>query len=406
MTGAGAASVAGPSAAGPTPAAPSLAAVVAELDRLYPPAWAESWDAVGLVVGDPDAPVRRILFAVDPVDAVVDEAVELGADLLVTHHPMFLRGVHGFAATTPKGRRAHRLVRAGIALHTAHTNADVADPGVSDALAAALGIGAVTPVIPLRPAPADPLDVVVVYVPQVDADALVDALSAAGAGQIGDYSRCAFTATGVGTFRPDAGAAPTIGSVGTIERVDETRIEMVLPRERRAAVVAALRVAHPYEEPAFSVLELAPWPGRRGLGRVGELAAPVTFGDFAAQVAGALPATAAGIRAAGDPDRRVHRIAVCGGAGDDLFGDARAAGADVLVTADLRHHPVSEAIEGGGPLLIDPGHWASEWPWLPDCAHRLQAGLAARGATVEARVSRIVTDPWTAHLTAPSGSTR
>lgn len=377
---------------------PTVADVVAALDRLYDPRWAEAWDAVGLVLGDPQAPVRRVLLAIDPVDAVVDEAVGWGADLVLTHHPLFLRGVHGFPATSPKGRRAHRLVTAGIALHTAHTNADVADPGVSDALAAALGV---TDTAPLRAAPVDPLDKVVVFVPHADAEAVLDAMAAQGAGRLGAYSRCAWTSAGVGTFRPEDGARPAIGTVGVVERVDETRVEMVMARDRRTAVVAALLAAHPYEVPAFDVFELAAWPGSRGLGRVGELAGPVRFADFVDRVAAALPATPAGVRAAGDPDRLVRRVAVSGGAGDDLFGDVRAAQADAFVTADLRHHPAAEALEQGRPMLVDAGHWASEWPWLADAARRLLGELAAHGTTVETRVSRIITDPWTRHAMAP-----
>ncbi|SDT31788.1 dinuclear metal center protein, YbgI/SA1388 family [Jiangella sp. DSM 45060] len=267
-----------------------LAAVVAALERLYPPELAESWDAVGLVCGDPDARVRRVLFAVDPVAAVVDEALEWRADLVVTHHPLFLRPVHGVPATTPKGRLVHRLITGGVALHTAHTNADRAAPGVNDALAAALGLHDTRPLVPA-----------------------------------------------------DDG------------------------------------------DPA------------RGLGRVGRLPRPEPLSAFVRRVAAALPATAAGVRAMGDPDAVVATVAVCGGAGDSLLGAVRATGADAYVTADLRHHPSSEAGEAGGPALVDVAHWASEWPWLPDAAALLTAELSGAGATVETRVSTTPTDPWTLH---------
>ena len=251
----------------------TLADVVAIMEGLYPPSLAASWDAVGLVCGDPAQPVNRILFAVDPVEVVVDEALSLGAELLVTHHPLFLHGTSSVAATTAKGRSVHRLIRAGIALHVAHTNADHANPGVSDALAGALGL---VDTRPLDPLPAPPLDKVVTFVPEPNAEKLLDALAAAGAGEIGDYARCAWTAAGVGTFQPLVGANPTIGAVGEVTRVDEIRIEMVLPRASRADVVRALRAAHPYEEPAFDVFELASWPGDTGTGRVGELPTPMT----------------------------------------------------------------------------------------------------------------------------------
>ena len=371
-----------------------LADIVSALDSLYDPSWGEDWDAVGLVAGDPDQEVRRILFAIDPVAMVGEEAADVGADLLVTHHPLFLRGVHGVAETTAKGRFVSALIKRGIGLFVAHTNADVADPGVSDALAVAIGL---QDVVALSPRP-DPLDKVVTFVPVADADKVLDALSAAGAGEIGDYSRCAWTASGIGTFLPGDAANPTIGQRGEIERVDETRIEMVLPRARRSAVVRALLDAHPYEEPAYDVYELATTAGGRGLGRIGELPTAVSLREFADVVARGLPATSAGIRIAGDLDRPVRRVAVCGGAGDSLLATVARVGVDVFVTADLRHHPASEATVEGGPALIDAAHWATEWPWLTDAADRLRAALAASGVSVETRVSRQVTDPWTQTL--------
>lgn len=380
-----------------TDAAPSLGEIIDVLERRYDPRLAASWDAIGLVCGDPQAAVRKVLFAVDPVAAVAAEAVEWGADLLVTHHPLFLRAVHGFAATTPKGRVVHALLSNGCALLVAHTNADAALDGVSDALAAALGL---PPGTPLAAEPAEALDKLVTFVPHADADALLDALAAAGAGAIGAYDRCAFTTPGTGTFRPLRGANPTIGSIGTVETVPETRLEMVLPRHRRAAVVAALRAAHPYEEPAFDLTATVELPGPVGIGRVCDLPEPEPLRSFVERVRRGLPATASGIRVAGDPERPVRRVAVCGGAGDSLLKAAGAAGADVYLTADLRHHPASEHLEGDGPALVDVAHWASEWPWLERAAAALHAGLSGRdagGATVETRVSTLVTDPWTTH---------
>jgi dinuclear metal center YbgI/SA1388 family protein len=347
------------------------------------------------VCGDPDDPVRKVLFAMDPVAVVVDEAVRLGVDLLVTHHPLFLRGTSSVAATTAKGRVVHRLIRAGAGLHVAHTNADHAKPGVSDALAAALGLNDLRPLDAL-PAPA--LDKIVTFVPEPDAEKILDALAAAGAGELGDYTRCAWTSSGIGTFLPRAGAQPTIGEVGEVTRVDETRIEMVLARSRRFDVVAALRAAHPYEEPAFDVFELASWAGDTGTGRVGVLAAPMTLGDFASLVGSSLPSTAGGGRVAGPLDRVVRRVAVCGGAGGPYLDAATTAGADVYVTSDLRHHVVSEHLAEGGCAVVEMPHWATEWPWLADAAARLRAALEARGTTVGTEVSVIVTDPWSGHV--------
>jgi dinuclear metal center YbgI/SA1388 family protein len=365
--------------------------VVALLDRWYPPHLADSWDAVGLVCGDPAAEVRRILLAIDPVQAVADEAVEHGADLVVVHHPLFLKGVHGVAATTPKGRVLHQLLTHGCGLFAAHTNADAPGGGVSEALALALGL---VEVAPLEADPATPRDKIVVFAPLPDADRVRDALTGAGAGAIGDYDSCTFTTSGEGRFRPLEGAQPAIGRVGSVERVEEVRIEAVCPRRLRSGVVAAMLAAHPYEEPAYDVLELAAQDDpTRGSGRIGRLTEPTSLAAFAAHVATVLPETAHGVRVAGDPTRPVRTVALCGGAGDFLLDRARSAGADVYLTSDLRHHPASELREHpDAPALVDVAHWAAEWTWLPVLRDRLNAELRD---TVELRVSTTSTDPWT-----------
>ena len=372
---------------------PTVRDVVAALDAMYDPRRAEDWDAVGTVVGDPDADAGRILFAVDPVQAVVDEAVEWSADLVVTHHPLFLRGVTTVAASSPKGRVVHDLIRNGIALHTCHTNADSPALGVSESMALALGL---TDLQPLQ-ADADGHDLWIVYAPEADAEDVAAAMHEAGAGSIGDYDRAMFSHTGEGQFRPVAGANPAIGTIGDVERVSERRMELVAPPGRREPVRAAMLAAHPYEEVAYSVIAAEPRPSDRGSGRIGRLAAPMTLGEFAELVSARLPGHHSATRVAGDIGRTVQTVAVCGGSGDFLLGAAQAADADVYVTSDLRHHPVSEHCERPDACaVIDVPHWAAEWTWLPVAAEALSSRL---GATVETRVSTVVTDPWTHVLT-------
>lgn len=372
-----------------------LADVKALVEDWYPPHRAEEWDAVGLVCGDPDADVRRILLAVDPVQAVADEAVALDADLVIVHHPLYLRGTTSVAASTSKGRVVHDLVRAGCGLLTAHTNADSPTGGVSEAIALALGLDAIRP---LDPDPCEPRDKLTTFVPVADADRVRSALTAAGAGAIGDYDSASFSTAGEGRFRPLPGAVPTIGAVGDLEVVAEVRIEVVLDRRIRGAVLAALLETHPYEEPAYDVVELADLPdATRGSGRIGVLPEPVSLREFAHLAAATFPATAGGLRVAGDPDRQVRTVALCGGSGDFLLGHARRAGADVYVTSDLRHHPASESVEDGGPALVDVAHWAAESLWLPVLRDRLVAMFEARGLgdTVSVHISTTTTDPWT-----------
>ena len=260
----------------------SLADVVDLIHGWYPPATADPHDAVGLVAGDPTATITRVMFAVDPTIEVAREAAAWGADLLVVHHPLFLTPVSSVAATSPKGRTLHALTSVGCALLTAHTNADLAESGVSESLALALGLGDLAPIRPAGPGPA----------------------------------------TGS-------------GRTGTIEQT--------------------------------------------------------SLGDFAARVAAALPATAHGVRVAGDPDRPVRRVAVCGGSGDFLLDELVGSDVDVFVTSDLRHHRAGEFLEHGGPALVDVAHWAAESTWLPVVEGRLRAAMGDR---VETRVSTLCTDPW------------
>ncbi|WP_226346101.1 Nif3-like dinuclear metal center hexameric protein [Agilicoccus flavus] len=281
---------------------PDLAQVLAHLRRFFPEESAQSWDRVGLVSGDPAQPVRRIHFAVDPTLAVIAEAGDAGADLLVTHHPLLMRGITSVVPTDAKGAAVTALVLADLALWTAHTNADVATPGVNTALARACGLDAAT-------------------------------------------------------------CTPLSDSEG------------------------------------------------QGLGLVGDLGESISLGDLARRLESELPHAPVGVRVAGPPRAPVRRIALLGGAGDSLFEQVRASGADVYVTSDLRHHPALEAREqaraaggarpgdppeqAGPPYLVDAGHWATEWLWLAQARDDLLAALGPAGTTVETHVSTLCTDPWT-----------
>lgn len=364
-----------------------LADVIEVLDAAYPPRLAESWDSVGLVCGDPGDAVDSVTVAVDATAAVVDEVPDGG--LLLAHHPLLLRGVDTVAASTPKGALVHRLIRTGRSLFTAHTNADSAAPGVSDALAEALGLTVEAVLEPHTPT-AD-LDKWVVYVPRENTEAVQAAVFEAGAGHIGDYSHCSWSVAGIGQFLPHEGASPAVGSVGTVEKVEEDRFEVVAPARIRGAVLAAMRAAHPYEEPAFDIFAMAPPPADTGLGRVGALARPEPLRAFVSRVEAALPRTSWGVRAAGDPHAPVSRVAVCGGAGDSLLATAARAHVQAYVTADLRHHPADEHRRASGVALIDVAHWASEFPWCAQAAGLLRSRF---GAALDVRVCALRTDPW------------
>ena len=363
--------------------------VVDALEAAYPPALAESWDQVGLICGDPDANVTKVAFALDCTQEVAERAVAAGAQLLVVHHPLLLRGVHSVAANTPKGKVIHTLLAGGCALFAAHTNADSARPGVSDKLAELVGI---TPGRPIKPVTLDATDRWGVHVPPAAAADLKRALFEAGAGAIGDYRECAFSLEGTGEFTPVEGANPTDGAVGAHYTADEIRVEFVARAADRRRIVEKLREAHPYEEPAFDVVQMADTRDLEtatGLGRIGELEEPMTLSEFTQQVANALPETAWGVRAAGDPDHFVRRVAVSSGSGDSFLADVAKLGVDVYVTSDLRHHPVDEHLRAGGPAVIDTAHWASEFPWTE------QAESIVAPLSVDTEILHIRTDPWT-----------
>ena len=371
-----------------------LADVIEVLDAAYPPRLAQDWDSVGLVCGDPDDTVDTVTVAVDATAAVVAEVPDNG--LLLAHHPLLLRGVDTVAASTAKGALLHQMIRTGRALFTAHTNADAASPGVSDALAAALGLTVDEVLAPTSTGQG--LDKWVVFVPAENAEAVRQAMFAAGAGHIGDYSECSWSVSGTGQFLPQEGATPTIGSVGAVEYIPEDRVEMIAPSARRGHVLAALRTAHPYEEPAFDIFALASVPADVGLGRIGVLSRPETLSAFVSRVHDALPGTSWGVRASGEPDARVSRVAVCGGAGDSLLDTVAVADVQAYVTADLRHHPADEHRRGSDVALVDVAHWASEFPWCTQAAELLRGHF---GESLGVRVSAIRTDPWNVERNGP-----
>jgi len=369
-----------------------LSDVIDVLEAAYPPRLALDWDSVGLVCGDSSETVETVTVAVDATADVVAEVPDGG--LLLAHHPLLLRGVDTVAADTAKGALLHQMIRTGRALFTAHTNADAASPGVSDALAEALGLTVEEVLAPIQSGTG--LDKWVVFVPSENADAVREAMFSAGGGRIGDYSHCSWTATGIGQFLPHDGATPAIGAVGTVERVPEERVEMIAPSRVRGHVLAALRAAHPYEEPAFDVFELAPLPADVGLGRVGALARPEPLSAFVSRVHDALPGTSWGIRASGDPEATVTRVAVCGGAGDSLLDAVAGAEVQAYVTADLRHHPADEHRRASEVALVDVAHWASEYPWCTQAADLLRGHF---GDALPVRVSAVRTDPWNVERT-------
>lgn len=372
---------------------------VALVDALHPESDAEGWDATGLQVGDPDDPVRAVLVCLDVTPAVLDEASERGTDLVLAHHPLLFRPLPRLTPASAAGRVALAAARRGLSVLAAHTNLDAAVDGTSTPVVDLLGLVDVVPLSP-TPARADRAKLVT-FVPAEATSAVLAALSAAGAGVIGEYDECSFRVAGTGTFRPSAQASPAVGESGRRNEVPEDRLEVVVPTSRVAAAVAALRAAHPYEEVAVDVhplLALPPVGPAKGIGRVGDLPQPLPLRGVAGRIRTRLPAPH--LRLAGDPDAPVRRVAVCGGAGDSLVDAARRARADVYVTGDLRHHVVLDALTQG-LAMIDAGHHATEVAALPSFVERLRAVAASRDLAAPLLASVVATDPWAPAWAAP-----
>ena len=367
-----------------------LAELCEHLERIAPPALAAEWDNVGLLAGDPAANVRQVLLAVDLTGAVLAEAISLSADLIVCYHPPIFEPVRRLRADSagPAGQ-VFEAIRRGVAVYAMHTALDAAPGGTNDVLADVLGLDPARsrPIQPCEPATGYKL---VTFAPADAVDVVANALFDAGAGRIGDYARCSFRVAGAGTFEGSAATSPAVGRAGRLERVDEVRLEVVVPTARAAAAVAALRAAHPYEELAFDLYPLARLDERVGLGRVGPLSEPATIDELVDRIKLGLGVEAIWLAAPPEASSRPITIAACGaGSGGSLCGAAVKAGAQFYLTGEVRHHDALAAVDAGLAVAM-VRHSVSERKALP----RVAEGLAAAGGDVDVRVSGADADPF------------
>jgi dinuclear metal center YbgI/SA1388 family protein len=348
------------------------------LEQMAPLDSAEPWDNPGMQVGYAGQPVEKVLLALDVTSEVVDEALAKKVQLIICHHPMLFRPMKQLRTDAPDGSLLARLIRGDISVYAAHTNLDIAPGGVNDALASRLGLLAVKPLREKR----DDLVKIVVFVPTSHAEKVWGAMAEAGAGFIGNYSHCSFQVPGKGTFRPLTGARPFSGEIEKISTEDEIRIETVVPLRSSASVLRAMFLHHPYEEVAYDVLPLKNNLIRGGLGRIGDLPQAMQLSDFAEFVKSALDGSC--LRVVGETGSQVRKVAVCGGAGADLIGDAARSGADALVTGDVKYHDAQSALEHG-VCVVDAGHYATEFPVLNTLKQQMekQSGAAGWGCAIE-----------------------
>ncbi len=363
---------------------PPIGSFIASLHEIIPAHRSANWDVSGLQIGDAAGPARIVAVAHEVTEEVVSEVEAHPVDLLVTYHPLLFRPTNRLVDGPTAPGRALRLIRAGTAVAVAHTSFDAAEGGTADALAAALGCTDITGFGPVAPAGAVK---VVTFVPEPAADDVAEAMSDAGAGVIGNYSGCSFRTAGIGAFRAGPGAEPVAGDPGGVNREPEIRLEMICPSSRLDGVVAALVAAHPYEEPAFDVVDTRSNMGF--IGRVGRLAEPMTIDRLADLVGERLGSSGLRVSGTGSP---IERVAVVAGSGSSFLGAARAAGADVLVTGDVGHHAVREAVDGG-MAVVDPGHAGTERPGMTRLAD-IVGGVCARLGAEMIDLTAFDPTPW------------
>lgn len=324
--------------------------IISLFEKWSPKRYALDGDPVGLHIGQLNRPVNNVLVTLDINEAVIDEAIEKGATLIIAHHPPIFRPLKNIATDTPQGRIIEKCIKHDITVYAAHTNLDVAPGGVNDMLAERLGLVETTVVSPTY---AEPLYKLTVFSPVTHAEKIRSALGNAGAGAIGDYASCSFTSTGTGRFTPVDGAKPYIGQIGRVEQVEEKKIEVIFPSIARKAVLKAMHSTHPYEEPAYDIFMLDQQTNELGLGRVGNLETTMTLEQFAKHVKTVFNVPA--VRFVGNPVREIKKVAVLGGDGNKYIVDAQRSGADVFVTGDLYYHVAHDA-EALGLSIVDPGH--------------------------------------------------
>lgn len=350
-----------------------LSRLVGLLEQMVPACFAESYDNVGLLCGNPSASVSRILLTVDVTPAVLAEAKKRKAQMILSHHPPIFQKLSRLVNGSGQSGLLYEAIRAGLALYAMHTNLDSIEGGINSALAEAVGITG--DLQPLRLARTGANYKLVVFVPADSVDRISDALFTAGAGRIGHqhrYSECSFCSGGVGTFHGDESTSPAVGRAGRREYVQELRLETIVPAGDLPDVLAAMRSAHPYEEPAYDLISLDPLDDRVGLGRVGKLTRPVTVATLLGRIKKALGIKT--LQLLGSPQKKVSIAAVASGSLGDLLGDVFKSKAQFLLTGEIKHNQALEAAQRGLTVAV-AGHWNSERPGMVKLTSQLKSAL-------------------------------
>ena len=361
--------------------------IIQFIEEFAPKHLAMEGDRIGLQIGTPQKKVKKVMVALDILDEVVEEAVAEGVDLLVAHHAVIFHPLKQIRTDLPAGRMIEKLIKHDIAVYIAHTNLDTAPGGINDWLADALGLQDVEL---LQEGYQQKLKKLVVFVPSSHVEEVRAAISTAGAGWIGNYSHCTFSTNGTGTFLPQDGTQPFIGKAGRLEKVEEVRLETILPEEIQGKVIKAMLKSHPYEEVAYDLYPLEKKGKTFGIGRVGKLPNPLSLQNFAMQMKETFDLT--GLRVVGPLDRPVQKVAVVGGDGNRYVQSAIFRGADVLVTGDVYYHTAQDAMMAG-LSMVDPGHNV-EKVMKEGIKKVLENRMKEEGLTTDVVTSKIHTDPF------------
>lgn len=326
--------------------------IVHFLEGWAPPAYQEGYDNAGLLTGNRQDIVQGVMLCLDATEAVLDEAIEKNCNLIVAHHPIIFKGLKSITGKNYVERVVLKAIRNNLAIYAIHTNLDHVHTGVNRKIGERLGLQKMQILSPKKQL----LNKLTVFVPQENTQAVADALHKAGAGEIGNYSHCSFRSSGTGTFLPGDAANPTLGERGKLEEASEDRLEVIFPSFKAGAILSAMKEAHPYEEVAYFLQGLENENQEVGAGMLGELAEPMEGMEFLQLLKKQLPTGC--VRYTKLPERKIKKVAVCGGAGIFLLRTALAKGADAFVTADVKYHEFFDADEK--LLLADIGHYESE----------------------------------------------
>ncbi len=360
--------------------------IIQLFEQFSPKVYAMEDDKIGLQIGRLNKKIDKVMIALDVLEEVIDEAIAKGVQLIIAHHPPIFRPLKNVITDTVQGRMIEKLLKHDIAVYAAHTNLDVANGGVNDLLATALGLK--NPEV-LVPTYVTKLKKIVVFVPSSHAEEIRKVLGITGAGFVGNYSHCSFSSEGTGRFLPGENTNPHIGHQGRLESVDEVRIETIVPEQLLKRVVTAMVKAHPYEEVAYDVYPVENKGEVLGLGRIGTID-EMTLGEFAERVKTGLEVDK--VRVVGDLSSRVKKVAVLGGDGNKYFKHAKFKGADVYITGDIYYHTAHDAMMEG-LNMIDPGHNV-EKIMKKGVTETLSKMCKESGYEVDIFASEINTDPF------------